>query len=97
VTAMEIVEHDVLDATTGADQPKSAKPVAKDTWDSLDQETQKWLGTIADGVRAELNSKGGAAAIKLLDEQGLDADHAAAIWSQFDSKERAAMKKKEAA
>ena len=91
VTAMEIVEHDVLDATTGAERPKSAKPIASDAWDSLDIETQKWLGTIADGTRAELNQKGGAAAMKLLEEQGLSADHKVAIWSQFDSKERAAM------
>jgi len=97
VTAMEIVEHDVLDATTGADQPKSAKPVTKDTWDSLDAETQKWLGTIADGVKAEISAKGGPAAMKLLEEQGLSQEHKVAIWSQFDSRERAAMKKKEAA
>ena len=91
VTAMEIVEHDVLDATTGAERAKSAKPIAADAWDSLDVETQKWLGTIADGARAELNEKGGAAAMKLLEEQGLSADHRVAVWSQFDSKERAAM------
>jgi hypothetical protein len=96
VTAMEIVEHDALDATTGADMPKSAKPVAKDAWDQLDAETQKWLQGIADSVRAELNQKGGPAAVALLEEQGLEADMKVAIWSRFDSAERAAMKKKAA-
>jgi len=78
-------------------QKASVKAVTADEWDKLDTETQKWLGTIADGVKAEIASKGGAAAVKLLEEQGLSQEHKVAIWSQFDSKERAAMKKKEAA
>ena len=94
---MEIVEHDVLDATTGANQPKSIKPVATDAWDSLSIDEQTWLNDIADQVRLELSQKGGTAAIKLLEEQGLSPEHKVAIWSRFDSKERSAMKKKEAA
>jgi len=78
-------------------QKASVKAVTADEWDKLDTETQKWLGTIADGVKAEIASKGGAAAVKLLEEQGLSQEHKVAIWSQFDSRERAAMKKKEAA
>lgn len=79
--------------------PKSAKPVTADVWDSLDPEAQKWLQGIADCVRAELDAKGAAAAMKLLEEQGLDADAKVALWSRFDSKERSALKnvKKEAA
>ena len=96
VTAMEIVEHDALDAVTGAEQPKSAKPVAKDAFDQLEPEAQKWLRGIADSVRAELDMKGGEAALKVLEEQGLDPDHKVAIWSLFDSKERPAMKRKAA-
>ena len=96
VTAMEIVEHDVLDATTGAELPKSAKPVTADVWDSLDADAQKWLQGIADSVRAELESKGAAAALAVLEEQGLSPDHKVALWSRFDSRERAAMKKKAA-
>lgn len=96
VTAMEIVEHDALDAVTGQDQPKASKPVAKDAFDQLDPEAQKWLAGIADSVRAELGMRGGEAALKVLEEQGLDPDHKVAIWSLFDSKERAAMKRKAA-
>lgn len=92
VTAMEIVEHDALDAVTGADAPKSAKPIAKATFDDMEPETQKWLSGIADSVRNELNQKGPEAAVKLLEEQGLDADHKVALWGLFDSKERSAMK-----
>ena len=92
VTAMEIVEHDALDAVTGAEQPKSAKPVAKATFDDMEPEAQKWLMGIADNVRNELSQKGAEAAVRVLEEQGLDPDHKVALWSLFDSKERSAMK-----
>ena len=68
------------------------KPVTVDVWDSLDADAQKWLQGIADGVRAELEKKGPAAALAVLKEQGLDADHSVALWSRFDSKERSSMK-----
>jgi hypothetical protein len=84
------------DLPDGAEVPRSAKPVAKDAWDQLDAETQKWLQGIADSVRAELNQKGGPAAMAILEEQGLEPDLRVAIWSRFDSAERAAMKKKAA-
>lgn len=76
--------------------PASAKPVTDDVWDALSTDEQTWLQDIADNVRQELNLKGGQAALKVLEEQGLNADHKVAIWSRFDSKERSAMKKKAA-
>jgi hypothetical protein len=92
VTAMEIVEHDALDATTAKDAPAAAKPITKDVWDSLDAATQAHLQNVADGVRAEMNERGPASALAVLEEQELSADHRVALWSRFDSKERAAMK-----
>ena len=68
------------------------KSVAKETLESQDQETQKWLADMADSIRAELTDKGAEAALKLLDEQGLSADHKVALWAFFDSKERSALK-----
>jgi hypothetical protein len=83
---------------TKADIPApNHKPVTKDVWDSLSTDEQTWLQDIADSVRMVLQSKGGPAAIATLEEQGLSVDHKVAIWSRFDSKERSAMKKKEAA
>lgn len=73
------------------------KPVTKDVWDSLSTDEQTWLNDIAEGVRTVLVNKGGAAAMATLEEQGLSSEHKIAIWSRFDSKERSAMKKKEAA
>jgi hypothetical protein len=80
------------DLPEGDAKPASAKPVAKATFDDMEPEAQKWLSGIADSVRNELNQKGAEAAVKLLEEQGLDADHKVAIWGLFDSKERSAMK-----
>lgn len=73
-------------------EPASAKPITKDVWDSLGGEEQKWLQGIADCARAEMNEKGPEAALLLIREQGLSADHQTALWSRFDSKERSAMK-----
>ena len=73
---------------------KVSKPVTHDVWDNLTVDEQTWLQDIADSVRRELVAKGGAAAIAILEGEGLNADHKTAIWSRFDSKERAAMKRR---
>ena len=80
------------DADAKTHEVRPHKAVTVDVWDSLSEEAQKWLQGIADSVRAELDAKGGAAALKVLEEQGLDADHKVAIWSRFSSSERASMK-----
>ena len=74
------------------DKPASAKSVTKATFDDQDADTKKWLMGIADSVRIELEQNGAAAAVALLEEQGLEDDHKVAVWALFDSKERAAMK-----
>ena len=74
------------------DVPASAKSVAAAARDELPAEEQKRIGQIADGVRSELESKGAAAALALLEEQGLDNDEKIALWAFLDSKERAALK-----
>ena len=89
----------------GEDLPESSndaakaphKPVTVDVWDSLDADAQKWLQGIADSVRAELEAKGGGAAMAILEEQGLEAEHKIAVWSRFSSSERSAMKARKAA
>ena len=73
-------------------QKKSTKSVAVDVWDSLEPDQQKTLQNIADCVRAELDSKGAAAAMALLEEQGLDADDKVAVWSRFSTQEKSALK-----
>ena len=90
VNALEIVEHDVLDATTGKDAPQSSKTLTKDAWDSLSIDKQKELQAIADTVRSLLDEDL-ALAIGCLHDV-TDVEEKTAIWSRFDSKERAKIK-----
>lgn len=84
-------------ATASAPKPLS---VAAQVWEKLEDEEKKFLQGIADQVRSILEKEGGLVAMKHLEEQNLDADEKVALWSRFDSKERAAMephKRKKAA
>lgn len=74
-------------------QKASVKSVPQDDWDKLSVDEQTWLQDIADNVRNEMNQHGPVKALALVNEQGLEASHAAALWSRFDSKERASLKK----
>lgn len=91
------VVADEDDDANAAVQPKaSSVPTTLGEWNELTTDEQTWLQDIAENVRRELQAKGGAAAIALLEEQGLEPKYKVALWSRFDSKERAAMKKKAA-
>lgn len=92
-------EDDDGNAAT-ATAPVKTLSVAADHWERLDDDEKKFLQGIADKVRAKLDSEGGIEAMKLLEEQKLDVEEKVALWSRFDSKERAAMephKRKKAA
>lgn len=93
VSALEIVEHDSLDATTGADQPKSAKSVSKDVYDQMDDADKKVIEEIASEVRLLLEKGDDAGAVEYINNCELDADWKTALWSRLDSKQRSAIKK----
>jgi hypothetical protein len=93
VTALEIVEHDALDATTGSESPKSAKPITKDVFDSMTSEEQEAVRSIGVNVISLLALDDVAGAVEYRDQCELDADSKTALWSLLDSKQRAAMKK----
>ena len=93
VTALEIVEHDALDATTGSDTPKSAKPITKDVFDGLSAEEQEMVNSFAMNAVLMLNKDDVAGAVEYINSLELDADWKTALWSQFDSKQRSAIKK----
>ena len=61
--------EDVPDGEKAANS--TSVPVSE--WDSLTTDEQTWLQDIAENVRRELQSKGGAAAVALIEEQGLEA------------------------
>lgn len=93
VTALEIVEHDALDATTGQDAPKAAKPITVDVFDSISKEEQDWLENTAMEVRLLIKKDDMQGALDFINMQQFDADLKTAFWSRLDSKERSAIKK----
>lgn len=100
VTAMEIVEHDALDAVTGS---KDAEPVKKvspvrpnsageDFWNNADEEEKEYLNNELGAIRSLLNKGMGAEASVLFYKGGMDQDEQTAVWSQLSSKERNTIK-----
>lgn len=93
LNALEITEHDAVDATIKKDDPKSAKPITVDVFDSLDDETKDIIENIAMDVRVLLGKNDIAGAVEYITSQEFDADSKTAFWSRLDSKERSAIKK----
>ncbi len=93
VTALEIVEHDALDATTGSEAPKSVKPITKDVFDSMTSEEQEAIRSIGVNVISLLALDDVEGAVQFIEQSELDADSKTALWSLLDSKQRAAIKK----
>lgn len=93
VTALEIVEHDALDATTGQDAPRSAKPITKDVFDGMTSEEQDAIRSIGVQVISLLALDDVEGAVQYIEQCELDADSKTALWSLLDSKQRAAIKK----
>ncbi len=93
VSALEIVEHDALDATTGSEAPKSSKPISQDVFDSMPIEDQKAIRSIGLQVISLLDKDDVEGAVQYIEHSELDADSKTALWSLLDSKQRAAIKK----
>lgn len=96
VTAMEIVEHDVLDATTGSEKPEKAKGTITPTtglWEALTDAQRSRLTDLANIMKEYCQDQDYGGAYEALDGAGLDTDERAALVTQFDSKMRSAMTK----
>ena len=93
VMALAICEHDALDATTGSEEPKSAKPVTKSVFDSLDEQEQDEIRSYAADVIMLIHNDQVSEAVEYINSLELDADWKTALWSQLDSKQRSAIKK----
>jgi hypothetical protein len=105
VTALEIVEHDALDATTGKEDRKEAinkgktlppnesgKAITKDVWDNLPIEEQMFLNDIAIEIVDAYTKNNLDECCRLFYKNNLDQDEQTALWSRFDSKQRSAIK-----
>jgi hypothetical protein len=79
----------------GEDLPEStpAKSVPKDVFDGMDSQVKIELQGIAEAVIACLDADKMEDAINTMKEVGDDTDRKVALWSLFDSKQRAAMKR----
>ena len=93
VNALEIVEHDALDATTSSDAPKAAKAITLDVFDNMSKQDQDAIEGIAVEVRMLIEKGDVDGAVEYINTQELDADWKTALWSRFDSKQRSALKK----
>ena len=93
VMALAICEHDALDATTGAEEPKSVKPVTKDVFDTLDEQDQDEIKSYAADIIMMIHKDQVGEAVEYINSLQLDADWKTALWSQLDSKQRSAIKK----
>jgi len=93
VMALAICEHDALDATTGADEPRSAKPITKSVFDTLDEQSQNEIKSYAADIIMMIHKDKVGEAVEYINSLELDADWKTALWSQLDSKQRSAIKK----
>lgn len=92
VMALAIVEHDAVDASEPV-QPKSAKPIAVDVFDSMTEEDQTVIEGLAMEVCSLLQKNDVAGAVEYINQCELDADWKTALWSRLDSKQRSEIKK----
>jgi hypothetical protein len=96
VTAMEIVEHDVLDAVTGTDsgtpvkKPESVTPLAG-ALDGFTAQEVELLHGLAEEITFFVKNDDVAQAKEVAGS--LSNEEKTALWSLLDSKTRSAMKK----
>jgi hypothetical protein len=93
VAALEIVEHDALDATTGRKGDGPVITPKGDIGNDIPEEEKEFLTEMAASCE-ELVSKGKAKEAKeMVDEAALEADQKVWLWGQLSSTTRSAIKK----
>jgi ERF superfamily len=93
VTALEIVEHDALDATTGKKGDGPVITPKGDIGNDIPDDEKEFLTEMAASCE-ELVSKGKAKEAKnMVDEAALEADQKVWLWGQLTSTTRSAIKK----
>jgi hypothetical protein len=93
VAALEIVEHDALDATTGA---KGTAPVISPRGgigDDLPAEVKEFLQELASSITGLVEVGQAVDALAMIDEQQLEADQKVYLSNQLNSTVRSALKK----
>lgn len=102
VAALEIVEHDALDATTGKGEGKAQKPAKveglqvsgpSEAYKALSDDWKAYVDDLAVYVSNLLAEAGAAGALDHIQAQELEPEVHAALWSKLDSKTRSALDK----
>ena len=92
VTAMEVVEHDALDATTGKDKPKIIHTPTKGIGESLPPEQIEYLSEMSGTITQMVAAGEAVAAYQKVQSENLDDEQMTALWGRLDSKTRSAIK-----
>jgi len=108
VAALEIVEHDAIDGSTGPEAPKDdVKPddkkderspvrpniAGEDLWKNANEEQKEYLNKQLSGIRDFLNADQPKIAAEFFYVKSkMDTEEQAAVWSQLNVKERKSIK-----
>ena len=90
VNALEIVEHDAIDATSGKEKGVVHRPVDNPSYNPEGEELEFITGVVDTLLGLDTDYE---AMNAYLHSQNLDADQKTFVWSKLDSKARSAIKK----
>ena len=93
VAALEIVEHDALDATTGKKGDAPVITPKGSTGDDLPEEEKEFLREMAASCEELVSAGNAAGAYQMVLEAALEADQQTWLWSQLPAPVRSAIKK----
>lgn len=93
VAALEIVEHDALDATTGRKGDAPVITPKGGIGEDLPQEVKEYLEELADKVTDLVKQERPKDARFALESENLEADQKTWLWGKLDSKVRTAITK----
>lgn len=93
VAALEIVEHDALDATTGRKGDAPVITPRGGIGDDLDTETKAYLEELAYKVEQLVQQDRPKEALFAVESENLEADQKVWLFNKLDSKVRSALKK----
>jgi hypothetical protein len=93
VAALEIVEHDALDATTGRKGDAPIITPKGNVGDDLPEEEKEFLREMAASCEDLVNQEKATEAAQMVDEAALEADQKVWLWGLLTAKTRAAIKR----
>lgn len=93
VAALEIVEHDALDATTGRKGDAPVITPKGNIGEDLPQEEKEFLAEMAQSCEELVGNGKAADAHAMIEAASLEADQKVWLWNQLSASTRAAIKK----